>query len=108
MVRVEPSGAAFDVAGGETIIQAAWRNGYTWPTICNGQGTCKTCVFLILEGGDNLSEIESWEARGLAEIAGSVPQAGATARLACQAKVTGDVRVRKIGVRLADSQTIGR
>jgi len=99
MVQVEPSGAAFDIHDGETIIQAAWRNGYTWPTICGGQGTCKTCVFLTLDGEDNLLAVESWEATGLQSIAASLPNAGRGWRLACQAKVCGDIRLKKIGVR---------
>jgi ferredoxin len=102
MIQVEPSGAAFDIQANESIIQAAWRNGYTWPTICNGRGTCKTCVFLTLDGEPNLSAIEAWEQEGLASIADSLPDAGQGWRLACQAKVYGDVRLRKIGVRKQD------
>ena len=99
MIQVEPSGARFDIQADETIIQAAWRNGYTWPTICNGQGTCKTCVFLTLEGEENLSAVEAWEESGLQTIAESLPDRGQGWRLACQAKVCGDIRLRKIGVR---------
>jgi 2Fe-2S ferredoxin len=99
IVEVEPSGATFEILDGETIIEAAWRNGYTWPTICNGQGTCKTCVFLTLDGEENLLAIEPWEASGLETIADSLPDRGQSWRLACQAKVSGDIRLRKIGVR---------
>jgi ferredoxin len=98
-VEVEPSGATFDIHADETIIEAAWRNGYTWPTICNGKGTCKTCVFLTLEGEENLSAVEPWEDSGLAAIAESLPAAGQGWRLACQATVSGNVRLRKSGVR---------
>jgi len=99
MVQVEPSGAEFEINADETIIEAAWRNGFTWPTICNGRGTCKTCVFLTLEGEENLSAVESWEDSGLKAIAESLPAGGRGSRLACQAKVSGNVRLRKIGVR---------
>jgi 2Fe-2S ferredoxin len=102
MIQVEPSGAAFDIQANETIIQAAWRNGYTWPTICNGRGTCKTCVFLTLDGEPNLSVVEAWEQEGLQSIADSLPNAGRDWRLACQATVHGNVRLRKIGVRKQD------
>ena len=99
MIQVEPSGATFDIRAEETIIQAAWRNGYSWPTICNGRGTCRTCVFVTLEGEDNLSSIEPWEGAGLQAIADSLPDSGRGWRLACQARACGDVRLRKIGVR---------
>ncbi len=98
MIRVEPSGATFDIRAEETVIEAAWRNGYTWPTLCNGQGTCRTCVFMTLDGEQNLSTIEAWEDAGLQTIADSLPGEGRGWRLACQAKVRGDVRLRKIGV----------
>jgi len=99
-IAVEPSGAVFDIHDDETVIQAAWRNGYTWPTICGGAGTCKTCVFLTLEGAENLRPIEPWEDEGLRSIAATLPaNRGQGWRLACQAKVSGDIRLRKAGVR---------
>ena len=101
MIRVEPSGVAFEVAEGETIMVAAIHSGFTWPTICGGKGTCKTCVFLTLEGEENLAEMEPWEREGLESIAESLPNGGEGYRLACQAQVTGDVKLRKIGVRAA-------
>ncbi len=101
LIRVEPSGVSFDINGDETIIEAAWRNNYTWPTICGGQGTCKTCVFMVIDGEDQLGAIESWEAEGLADVAASL-RADSVWRLACQAKVTGDVRLRKVGVRKSE------
>ena len=105
MIRVEPSGVSFVVDESETIMAAAIRNGYTWPTICGGQGACKTCVFLILDGEENLTDIEPYEQEGLQSIAGTLPNAGEGWRLACQARVrseaTGDVKLRKGGVRPA-------
>jgi 2Fe-2S ferredoxin len=98
-ITVVPSGLAFDARPQETIIQAAWRNGYFWPTICKGHGTCKTCVFTVEGGGENLSSIEAWERESLDVIGPTLPRAGVGSRLACQARVSGDIRVRKIGVR---------
>ncbi len=98
-IEVEPSRVVFDIHADETIIQAAWRNGFTWPTICGGAGTCKICVFQILAGGDHLSPIEQWESAGLRSIADSSPNNGQDSRLACQARAIGDIRLRKIGVR---------
>ena len=101
MIQVEPTGVSFEANEDETIMAAAIRNGYTWPTICGGQGTCKTCVFLTLEGKSNLVEIEPWEEQALDSIIHTLPKRGQGWRLACQAKATGNVRLRKIGVRQA-------
>lgn len=101
MIQVEPTGISFETNDDETIMAAAIRNGYTWPTNCGGQGTCKTCVFMILEGEDNLTEIEPWEATALDSVIDVLPNAEKGWRLACQAKATGDVRLKKIGVRQA-------
>lgn len=49
-VRVEPSGIEFDVAVGETVAEAAWRLGYTWPTKCWGKAECMVCWTRILAG----------------------------------------------------------
>lgn len=86
-------------------MAAAIRNGFTWPTICGGVGSCKTCVFLILEGEENLTAIEPYEQQGLQSIAGTLPNGGEGWRLGCQAQLkaemTGDVKLRKGGVRAA-------
>jgi len=95
---VEPSGVSFEAKVGESIMEAAIRSGYTWPTICGGRGTCKTCVCLVLDGGENLSKIEDFEEEGLASLGAGLDE---NSRLACQAKPSGDVKVRKIGVRNA-------
>lgn len=99
MILVEPSNVSFDPFENETIMTAALRNGYSWPTICEGRGTCKTCVFQIMDGESNLEDMGSWEAEALASITDSLPGARASWRLACQAKATGNVRIRKIGVK---------
>ena len=98
-VEVEPSGVSFEIQPDESIIQAAWRGGYWWPTTCEGQGTCKVCVALVLEG--EVSPIEEREAQGLQVIAHSLPDKGGEWRLACQAKAKGDIRVRQVGVKPA-------
>lgn len=96
-VHVQPSGIAFDVDVGESIIAASWRNGYSWPTVCKGQGTCRACVLAVVDGEDNLSPVERWEREGLDAVTVGL-RAGYTYRLACQARIVGDVTVHKAGV----------
>jgi ferredoxin len=57
------------------------------------------CHMRVLDDADGLDDIGPWEAEGLAEL-GQVGEAGETIRLACQARVRGDVTVYKRGVKL--------
>ncbi len=100
-MTVEPSGIEFSVAAGETIFDAASRHGYKWPTVCGGLGTCRTCTLTVIEGAQNFQPVSDWEAEGLAEIDATWRGVDEPRRMACQAKISGDVRVRKPGVRPA-------
>jgi 2Fe-2S ferredoxin len=95
---VEPAATRFDVGPTESVIAAAWRAGYQWPTTCWGQAECGVCAMEVLEGGEILSSIGPVEAARLR----SLPRReGGVRRLACQATLTnpGTVTVRKPGVR---------
>jgi 2Fe-2S ferredoxin len=107
-VTVLPLQITFEVAEGETIMQAARRAGYYWPTTCGGEGRCTTCACRVLEGMASLSPRGRSEERVLVEERGpKALQDGL--RLACQAFVTGgDVVVEKIGVRLPFASGVGR
>jgi 2Fe-2S ferredoxin len=96
-VRVEPLGIKLDVGDGETVMDAALRLGYWWPTTCNGDGICSMCWMEVKNGAHNLTPEEDYE-RDTLEL---VPRliGGGVARLACQAKVHGDLLVFKRGVR---------
>ena len=49
-VVVRPSGSTFEAEPGETIMAAALRNGYWWPTTCNGRAECAVCAVVVDEG----------------------------------------------------------
>lgn len=110
-IHVEPSRVSFEIRADETVMAGALRNGYSWPTICAGEGSCGTCVALILEGQEHLSPMQAREEVRLRAVASGLPGALPNAlpnslqssaqcwRLACQTKVSGDIRLRKIGVR---------
>jgi 2Fe-2S ferredoxin len=49
-VRVEPSGVEFDVGPKESVAEAAWRQGFTWPTKCFGQAECMVCFVKVVDG----------------------------------------------------------
>jgi ferredoxin, 2Fe-2S len=99
-LRVEPAGIDIDVATDETLIQAAWRAGYDWPTMCYARGTCTACRCEVIEGMHLLTERTEAETALLSELNRRVRRANPRKiRLACQAKANGDVTVRKPGVK---------
>lgn len=102
-VRVEPAGLEFDVDVSETIMQAAFRHGYRWPTVCGGEGQCRACFVEVLDGGDRLGPVGRLEADGIRILVAS-GEDRETVRLACQAQVRGAVTVRKHGVRMRNHQ----
>lgn len=97
-MRVEPAGLEFDVSAAETMMQAALRHGYQWPTVCGGEGQCRACFVEVLVGHEGLCAVGRVEAEGIRILAASGEDPNVV-RLACQARVRGVVTVRKHGVR---------
>ena len=100
-VHVEPAGVDLVVDDDETVMHAAERQGYRWPTVCHGQAVCTTCFVEILSGSEHLVAAAPLERHALDNSPVIELAAGREVRLACQARVTGDVVVRKRGVRPA-------
>lgn len=97
-VRVLPKGIEYEAADGATIMAAAQAHDYYWPTTCGGEGRCTTCLCIVVSGIENLSPRSRAEEQVLTEERG--PSAlEEPIRLACQARVHGDVVVEKTGVR---------
>lgn len=96
-ITVQPSGYTIEARDGETIMGAAVRLGYFWPTTCGGKGECTTCACTVLDGSGHLDSMGRAESYSLVEGRGRAVLATPT-RLACQARLHGDVEVRKPGV----------
>lgn len=94
-VRVEPGGHTVVVKPGESLLAAAIRQGYRWPTLCHGAGECTICFVKMLAGADNVTPAEPAERDRLEECGRSDPDI----RLACQLEVLGPVTVLKRGLR---------
>jgi 2Fe-2S ferredoxin len=97
-VRVLPQEIVFEAEEGQTIMDAAHDHGYYWPTTCGGQGICTSCACMVEEGGENLDEMGRAEFKTLAEDRGEGAVRSGRVRLACQARVNGEVVVTKRGV----------
>jgi len=98
IITVLPAGYCLELVDGDTIMGGANGLGYYWPTTCGGKGECTTCACLVLDGMENVEPMGKAESYSLVEGRGrAVLQA--PVRLACQARVHGDLRVQKPGVR---------
>lgn len=101
--RIDPAGIDIEIRPGETLIQAAWRAGYYWPTLCFAMGTCTACQCEIVEGQHLLSPRTESETSLLNDLNKRVRRGNPRrVRLACQVTVSGDIRVRKPGVKVAE------
>ena len=97
-MRVEPSGITLDVHDGETVMAAAHRAGYRWPTICGGLADCGACALEVVETTSPLPTPTTVEGMRLDVLVERRRHPERTWRLACQLVPTGDVVVRKTGV----------
>lgn len=53
-VTIAGSDVEIDVRPNESVAEAAWRQGYNWPTKCWGQMECMQCFVRIKDGEINI------------------------------------------------------
>jgi 2Fe-2S ferredoxin len=98
IVRIDGSNVEIDVRAGESVAEAAWRQGYVWPTKCWGQRECMQCFVRIKDGEENIvpaGEEELYAMRTLFPPRLRSPMV----RLGCCIEVSGDgVVLEKKGV----------
>jgi ferredoxin len=73
-VRVLPLDAELTVQPGESMMSAAQRQGYFWPTRCRGQALCTACLFEVVSGDESFDEIEPLEREALESLSGERPE----------------------------------
>jgi class 3 adenylate cyclase/nitrite reductase/ring-hydroxylating ferredoxin subunit len=86
-----PDKTQFSIGAGETILQASLRADVQHANACGGRAQCSTCRVWILEGLEHCSERSEPERA----IAGPL-RFGPEVRLACQTKVSADVKLRRL------------
>lgn len=101
-LRIEPAGVEVLVEDGETVLDAATRAGLSWRSLCGGHAECRTCFFTVRSDPAALSPMARREADALSLVAPTLAALG-PARLACQARVTADAVIYKVGVRARQS-----
>jgi class 3 adenylate cyclase/nitrite reductase/ring-hydroxylating ferredoxin subunit len=86
-----PDKTQLSIQEGETILTASLRGGIPHAHACGGRAHCSTCRIWILEGLENCSERSELE-RAIAGPLRFAPEV----RLACQTKVSGDLKLRRL------------
>ncbi|EON89693.1 Ferredoxin [Plesiomonas shigelloides 302-73] len=81
-----------DAAEGETILDAALRNGIEIEHACEKSCACTTCHCIVREGFDSLNESDELEDDMLDKAWGLEPES----RLSCQARVSDEDLVVEI------------
>lgn len=102
-VRVLPVDVDLTVNDGETLLDAALRHGWKWPTLCNGDGECGLCYVSVEVGAEHLTPMGAPERQRLSlGLAAGDP----AARLACRLRIQNGgadhndcIRVRRRGAR---------
>lgn len=81
-----PEGAVVEAAPGESICEAALRNGIPIEHACEMSCACTTCHVIVREGSDSLEPPDELEDDMLDKAWGLEPDS----RLGCQARVAGE------------------
>ena len=97
-VRVEPLGIEVEAPANETVMDAVCAHVYYWPEGCPRNGECTNCAMEVVSGLGRLTSMGRWERSNLIRQRGARAVEDPRLRLACQARVKGDVVVYKRGV----------
>ena len=109
----EPSGRRGHIREGKTILDAAQELGVDLQNVCGGQAQCGKCKVMIVEGSlqqyDISSSVKNLSSMGEEEKKFFVDQKQSYGwRLACQARIEGDVAVFVPDESRADRQIIAK
>lgn len=97
-VHVLPVDVDWQLGPEETVIEAAWRSGYYWPTVCGGRAECTACHLFIEQGAEHVIAPGPAELKMLGPLLAKLKPV-VPVRLACRMRITGPVTVRKNAVR---------
>ncbi|CAM4042867.1 MULTISPECIES: ISC system 2Fe-2S type ferredoxin [Pseudoalteromonas] len=87
-----PEGAAIEAPKGQTVLDAALKNGISIPHACEKSCACTTCHIIVREGFDSLDESDELEDDMLDKAWGLE----AESRLGCQAVIADEDLVVEI------------
>ena len=90
-LEIQPDNKKIEISSDETILTASIRKEIPHLSACGGVGKCSTCRINILSGLKNCSERTEHEIKLAKRL--NLPD---TIRLACQTKVCGKVKYRRL------------
>lgn len=97
-IRVEPLGIEVEAAANETVMDAVGAHGYYWPVGCAKNGECTNCALEVISGLGRVTPMGRYERANLIRQRGRRSIENPRLRLACQARIQGDIVVYKRGV----------
>ena len=92
-----PDNKTIAVADGQTVLQATLAADIPHAHACGGLARCSTCRVWVLDGLEHCAA-RSDDERALADPLGFSPEL----RLACQMRISGDVKIRRLVLDEAD------
>ena len=90
-IEIQPDNKKIEISQDETILTASLRREIPHLSACGGVGKCSTCRINIISGLENCSERTEYENKLAKRL--DLPK---TIRLACQTKVSGKVKYRRL------------
>lgn len=94
-IRIEGENQTFDLNEGEVIYDGLLERDLKLPHGCLS-GSCGACKIEVLQGEENLKPPSAVEEDTINSLKQELDKPAAKIRLACRAKVTGDIFFRKI------------
>ena len=94
-VSIAGTNMSFDINNEEVIYDALSDRGHDLPHGCLS-GSCGACRIEIIEGSDHLVPPSLVEANTIESLHGELKEFKGTMRLACRARVRGDVKIKPI------------
>ncbi len=86
---------SFEIFEGETIFEGLERLGHILPHGCLA-GSCGACRIEVIAGNENLKIPGAVEGDTIAHIKNQLARSEVNVRLACRAKIIGDVEIKKL------------
>src|SRR5438132_14384664 len=90
-LEILPDHRTCEISSDESILTASLRAGIPHTWVCGGHARCSTCRVLVLDGLEHCVTRTTQE-----QVLAERLIFGPGIRLACQTRVTGDVKLRRL------------
>lgn len=87
-IKIHPQDKEIHVKSGTNLRECLIQNGFEIKSPCGGVASCASCIIIVKDGEENLSEISFEEQQLLGNVFHLTKE-----RLCCQASVNGDIEI---------------